>query len=363
MGGGEKVIEALIQIYPDADIFTIFSSSKPLPLNINPKKVHVSALGRLAGFLHLKDTFLLGLYPWAIEQIDLRPYNVVISSCGPAVMGVNVNQDALHICYFHTPQRIWWDQYAEYQAERSWVSRQFYVVIAGFIRMWEFNAVQRVDLVVSNSAYIANRVFKYFRRESLIIFPPVNTTRGYVSSEHDEYYLSISRLHRSKRIDLLILACNKLQRPLVIVGDGTENQSLRALAGPTITFLGRVQDSELAELYARCRAFLFAADEDFGIAAVEAQSFGRPVIAYGHGGSLETVRVGDQSGRPDTGVHFASQTVEAVIGGIKTFEAKEASFTPSVIRDHANEFATSIFISKVQALVKAGMSNERVNGS
>jgi len=218
--------------------------------------------------------------------------------------------------------------------------------------------MQRVDWVISNSNYISARVRKYFRRESTVIYPPVNTAAGYLVEKHDDYYLSVSRLDVDKGIELLIHACNRLRRRLVVVGSGRREIGLRSIAGPTIDFRGQVPDSELFDLYARCRAFLFAADEDFGIAPVEAQAFGRPVIAYGHGGSLETVRVNDPFGRSDTGVFFDSQTVECVIDGILRFVAQEHVFVPNEIRTHALQFDVAVFRQHLKIFIDR-VSNEK----
>jgi glycosyltransferase involved in cell wall biosynthesis len=223
--------------------------------------------------------------------------------------------------------------------------------------MFEFNAMQRVDQVVSNSNYIAKRVSKYFRRKSTVIYPPVDTSRGYLSTGHDDYYLSLSRLDLDKRIDLLIEACNKLGRRLVIAGTGRMEKHLKSMAGPTIDFVGRVPEDTLSDLYARCRALLFASNEDFGIVPVEAQSFGRPVIAYGRGGSLETVRMSDAGGLSDTGVFFSEQTVGSVIDGIRRLEAHEGEFIPAEIQQHARQFDTSVFINKMSQFVDVAMLN------
>jgi glycosyltransferase involved in cell wall biosynthesis len=223
--------------------------------------------------------------------------------------------------------------------------------------MWEFSAMQRVDRVVVNSHYVSRRVFKYFRRESTVIYPPVDTSVGYLRSDHDDYYLTVSRITAGKRIDLLVDACNKLGRNLTIVGTGNHLNKLKSIAGPTIKFLGHVPDADLNAVYAGCRAFLFAADEDFGMATVEAQAFGRPVIAYGYGGSLETVRVGDAMGRPDTGVYFSEQTIESVIDSIQRFEAAESSFVPHEIQEHARSFDKSVFIARMREFVGASLPN------
>jgi glycosyltransferase involved in cell wall biosynthesis len=356
-GGAEKVADVLAEMYPEADIFTLSSDTTLLPLHIRNKKVHTSALNRLIACFRLSRVNLMFLFPSAAESLDVSRYDLILSSC-PPVMGVNAGQNAVHICYCHTPQRAWWHLYAERQAEMNWPKRTIFVACATFVRMWEFNAMQRVDHVVSNSDYIANRVFKYFRRESTVIYPPVDTAMGYLASHHDNYYLSLSRLDKDKGIELLIQACNRLERRLLVAGIGRKEKELKAIAGPTIEFLGRVPDAGLPALYSNCRAFLFAADEDFGIAPVEAQAFGRPVIAYGHGGSLETVRVGDTEGRPDTGVFFSKQTVESVIEGIQCFEKRENTFIPAEIRQHAQKFDTSVFVERMREFVDRAMRKE-----
>jgi len=356
--GANRVVDVLAEMYPDADIFTLFKDLGYLPPHIQGRKIYSSSLESLLGnrFRH-KRSYFMSLLPWAVEGLDISSYDLIFSSCGPGVMGVNPNPNAVHISYVHTPQRDCWDLYAKRQSQRGWLKRQVFAASAVLVRMWEFNAMQRVDHVVSNSNYIANRVFKYFRRQSTVIYPPVNTGMGFLAKEHDDYYFSLSRLDREKAIELLIHACNRLKLRLLIGGRGPEEMRLKAIAGPTIEFLGRVPDADLPMRFAKCRAFLFAADEDFGIAPVEAQSFGRPVIAYGHGGSLETVRVGDPEGRSDTGIFFAEQTIEGVIDGIKRFEAREDSFIPAEIQQHARQFDTAVFVHRMRQFVETAIGH------
>jgi glycosyltransferase involved in cell wall biosynthesis len=352
-GGGEKVVEVFASMYPDADIFCLAMDPACLPDSLKGRRIHTTGLNAiLRGSFRFKRASFMPLFPMAVESMDLRGYDLVISSCGPAVMGVNPGQGAVHISYIHSPQRAWWDLYADRLSKMSGLMRLVFLATAPYIRMFEFSAMQRVDHVVSNSDYIAGRVSQYFRRESRVIYPPVDTSRGYIASSTGGYYLTVSRLDCDKRIDLLIEACNRLRRPLRIAGVGREEKRLRSLAGPTIEFLGRVPDCELSALYANCRAFLFAADEDFGIVPVEAQSFGRPVVAYGHGGSLETVRV-NRAGKADTGVYFYRQTVAAVEEAIRRFENVEHTFNPTQIQDHARSFSESIFRDRFSELVSA----------
>ncbi|MGA7245145.1 MAG: glycosyltransferase [Terracidiphilus sp.] len=359
LGGAEKVVDALASIYLTADIFTLSADPELLSPSLKKRKIYTSGLDRVmrCGYKY-KRTCLMPLFPVAVESFDVSQYDLVISCCGPAVMGVNPSQDAVHVSYVHTPQRAWWDLYSFRQARMSFVTRSIFVPAATHIRMFEFNAMQRVDHVVSNSNYIAKRVSKYFRRDSTVIYPPVDTSRGYLSTIHDDYYLSLSRLDKDKGIELLIGACNKLGRRLVIAGTGRMEKHLKSIAGPTIAFLGRVPDAELSPLYANCRAFLFAADEDFGIVSVEAQSYGRPVIAFGHGGSLETVRVDDPEGRPDTGVFFPAQTVESVMDGIRHFESREHGFISESIQEHARRFDASVFKNQFRSFVDNAVARE-----
>jgi glycosyltransferase involved in cell wall biosynthesis len=354
--GANRVVDVLAEMYPDADIFVLFDDIGCVPQHICGRKIHASSLNGLIGscFRFNRINFMC-LFPWAVEGLDVSKYDLILSSCGPAMMGVNAGENAVHICYMHTPQRALWDLYAKRQAQRGWLKRQVFLACAVFVRMWEFNAMQRVDHVVTNSSYVARRILKYFRRPSTVIHPPVNTAMGYLRSHHDDYYFTLSRLDREKAVDLLIHACNQLERRLVVAGAGRREKELKAIAGPTIEFLGRVPDADLPPLYANCRAFLFAADEDFGIVSVEAQAFGRPVIAYGHGGSLETVRTNDPKGRSDTGVFFQEQTVESVIDGIRRFEALEDKFMPWEIQEHARQFDTSVFKRRMQQFIDSAM--------
>jgi glycosyltransferase involved in cell wall biosynthesis len=281
----------------------------------------------------------------------MRKYDLVITSDSPPVKGLILNQSAVQICYCHTPGRYLWDLYAEFRSELPRAVRPLYTLAAQYVRGWDFAAAQRVDHFVANSNYVAQRIWKYYRRQSSVIYPPIETGRGYLSDKQEDYYLSVGRLVHNKRLDLVIQACNRLGRKLLIAGAGRSEKQLKALAGPTVEFLGRLPDREIDRLYAKCKAFLFAADEDFGIAPVEAQSFGRPVICLGRGGSRETVlEVGAHSS--PTGVLFAEQTVESVIGAILRFEAIEHIFEPRRIQAHSRQFDKSRFEKCFKDLVR-----------
>jgi glycosyltransferase involved in cell wall biosynthesis len=359
LGGGERVIEALALLYPQADFFVLFSVPAMVPPGLRDRTIRTTFLNQIP-WIHKLAPKLTFLYPLAIESMDLSAYDLIISVPGPAVFGVNVPQHALHISYCFSPERTWWDRYGSQKQvlQRSLTRKLIYTARANYLRTWEFGAAQRVDEFVTISRYISQRVQKYFRRNSTVIYPPVDTHLGVRSENVEDYFLSVGRLVPGKRVDLLIEACNLLGRRLLVVGTGQEENRLKGLAGPTVEFLGYVPDRDLPALYASCRAFLFAADEDFGIVPVEAQACGRPVIAYGYGGSLETVRVGDPEGRPDTGVFFAEWTVESVVDAILRFEAEEGNFIPSEIQQHARQFDTSVFMRKMGQFVDSAIRKE-----
>ena len=232
---------------------------------------------------------------------------------------------------------------------------------AHYVRSWDYQAAQRVTYFIANSEYVSRRISRYYGRASTVIHPPIDTEKAFIAEEPEDYYLAVGRLVPYKRTEILIEACNRLGRDLRIVGDGPEMKRLRSIAGPTIRFLGKLSGSDLWRTYAHCRALLFAADEDFGMVSLEAQACGRPVVAYGKGGSLETVR-----GYPDravrhpisdaTGLFFYDQTAAAVAAAIVRLEAVENEFSAQAIQDHARQFDTSIFIEKVRRFVSDALA-------
>ena len=342
-GGGERVLEVIADVFPTADLFTLILDRDTLTPNLRHRTIRASFLSNIpkAGRIY---QHLMPLYPMATTTFDLSDYDLVISSGGPATKGVIVAQGARHIHYCHSPVRFLWDQFPVWHKRLPIPLRPFFTVAAHCGREWDFNSAQRVDEFIANSNFVAQRVHTYYRRRSTVIYPPVDTKRGYISKENEDYFICVARLVPNKRIDLLIKACNVLHMNFVIVGAGPESRALEAVAGNTIRFLGRVSDGELSSLYARARAFLFAAEEDFGIAVVEAQSHGLPVIAYAKGGALETVV--DSAQRPyetPTGILFREQTVECICQAICNFEADEKYFDRQAIQRHATQFDTSVF--------------------
>jgi glycosyltransferase involved in cell wall biosynthesis len=365
-GGSERVLEALADIYPQADFFSLLVDEQFIPEKLKGRKVTTSFLDRLP--LSKKVyRHLLPLYPLAVECLDLSGYDLVISADGAATKGVLTGQDAVHLCYCHSPSRSFWDQYSSQRRSMPWFPRTVFAPIAQYMRLWDFAAAQRIDGFIANSQYVANRIWKYYRRDSTVIYPPVDTASAYLSATHDYHYMTAGRLVAAKRVDILIAACNRLGRELRILGTGPEESALRAMAGPTVHFLGRVSEGELRENFACCRAFLFAADEDFGLVSVEAQAFGRPVIAYGRGGSLENIvgltGTASQSAHSETerptGVFFAEQTAESLAAAILRFESEEDSFDPEQIRRHAQQFDSAVFSEKIQHYVETAMNRRK----
>jgi glycosyltransferase involved in cell wall biosynthesis len=358
--GGERVVEALADMFPEADLFTLVLDPEALPQSLQSRHFTTSFLQNTPGIKqHYKK--LLPLFPLALEQFNLDDYDLVISSESGAAKGVLTRPRACHICYCHTPMRYIWDMYHQYRAKPGMgaVARLVFSLSAHYVRLWDYAAAARVDYFVANSQNVAGRIGKHYRRRATVINPPVDVCAGYISPKVEDYYLTVGQLVDYKRVDLAIEACNRLRRPLRIIGEGEEFERLRTLDGPTVKFLGHLPDQELRENYARCRALLFPGEEDFGIVPVEAQSFGRPVIAFGRGGALETVLGGSPSdpGAPEasSGVFFAEQSADSLAGAIRLFESKESLFSPVFIQRHAERFGVSRFKAEMRAFIDARM--------
>jgi glycosyltransferase involved in cell wall biosynthesis len=347
-------------MFPQADIFTLVLDPKALPPSLRSRKFTTSFLQKIPGIKRHYKKFLL-LFPLALEQFKLDEYDLVISSESGPAKGVLTRPHTCHICYCHTPMRYVWDMYHQYRAEEGMgmVSRSVFALAAHYMRIWDFAAAARVDHFVANSQNVAARIFKHYRRKATVIHPPVAVSAGHISPVVEDYYMVVSSLVGYKRVDLAVEACNRLQRPLRIIGDGAEYTRLRGLAGRTVKFLGHLPDQEVRENYAHCRALLFPGEEDFGIVPVEAQSFGRPVIAFGRGGALETVIGGlpASSFAPEssTGVFFAEQSAESLADALRFFESIETHFSPAFVRRNAERFDVSRFKSEMGAFINLKM--------
>ncbi len=340
--GGERVVEAIAELFPQADLFMLLANRDRLAPVLSDRRLTTSFLQRIP-FVERFHRHTLVLQPLALEQFDLSGYDLVISSESGPAKGVITSPKAVHVCYCHSPMRYIWDMYPQYVERMSWPTRAIFSPVAHYLRMWDYASAERVDDFVANSRFVATRVKKFYGRRSTVIHPPVDVERAKLSRTTDDYYLAGGRLVDYKRIDLAVEACSRLGRHLRVFGSGPEYRKLKKLAGPTVEFLGQLSDGELHEQYARCQALLFPGEEDFGIIPVEAQACGRPVVAYGSGGTLETVRGLDRSGASATGVFFHEQSCGALGEAILKFESHREAFVPTRIRAHALQFDRAVF--------------------
>ena len=354
--GGERLLEAIAEMFPQADIFMMFLDSSKLAPALRDRKITTSFLQRLPGITrHYRK--LLPLFPLALEHFELDNYDLVISSESGPAKGVLTRSTTCHICYCHTPMRYVWELYHHYRSGSPWgrVGRSLYSLAAHYVRNWDFSTAARVDHFVANSINVAARIRKLYRRDADVIYPPVDIGSFSLSTGTEDFYLVVSPLVSYKRVDLAVAACNALRRRLVVIGQGEEMPALQKMAGPTITFLGFQPDEVVRQHFRSCRALLFPGEEDLGLTPIEVQASGRPVIAYGQGGALETV-AGFYPGdlvRPEeaTGVFFGEQTAEALIKAMLAFESVESEFSPILIRNQVERFDASHFEAQFSAFV------------
>lgn len=345
-GGAERVLKCFHEIWPEAPIYTLVYDPERAPDWVRECDVRTTYIQDWPGGVKYRK-LLLTKMPRAWESLDLTEFDLVVSDCSGCCKGVLTRPDALHICYCHSPIRYVWDQYYDYLAGASALKRAFMPGMIHKVRMWDFQAAQRVDYFIANSDYVGKRIKKFYRRNSVTIHPGVDIPYSDVSETRDDYYLVVSRFVHYKRVDLAIEACNKLGKRLVVIGSGgEEEQRLRELAGPTVEFRGRVSDAEMQEAYAHAKAFLFPGIEDFGLTPVEAQANGCPVLAYGEGGALETVVDGQ------TGLFFHEQSAESLAECMNRFEAM-GGLSAATCRDHALGFSNEVFKREIKAFCEA----------
>ena len=341
MRGGEKVLEALCRLLPDADIFTPFYDPESISPAIGAHRITSSFLQPLRRY----HRSLLPLMPMALENFDLRGYDLIVSSESGPAKGVIVPSAARHVCYCHTPMRYLWELYPAYRNEwtHSRVKRALMTPLAHYLRLWDYASSARVDEFVANSENVRRRILKTYRREARVIFPPVAVETFY-SKPSEDYYLIVSELVKYKCIDAAVRVFSLSGRRLKIAGDGPEFAALKKLAAPNIEFCGRVTDRELLELYARCRAFLMPGEEDFGITAVEALASGKPVIALARGGALETV--------PCTGgLLYTQQTDDALRTAIEQWDSFEQNIDPKALQTWAAKFSEANFAANMRTML------------
>lgn len=352
--GGERVVEALCELFPQAELFALVADPQSLGPKLRGHKLTTSFLQKIPASRRM-HRHLLPLYPLAVEQFDLRGYDVVISSESGPAKGVITDPETCHICYCHTPMRYVWDSYHQYKDASGLgaVRKLAFGLTAHYTRMWDQASAARVDFFAANSENVARRIRKFYRRESEVIYPPVDVAGAELGNGGGDYYLCVGQLVNYKRVDLAIEACNRLGRRLRIVGTGEEYRRLKRLAGRTVDFLGALSDEEVREQYASCRALLFPGEEDFGMVPVEAQACGRAVIAFGKGGARETVIGASEQAAAEraTGVFFSEQTAGSLQQAILFFETIERKFSPQFIRDHAMRFDQAHFRENMRRFI------------
>lgn len=356
LAGAERCLASFHELWPEAPLYTLVYNEKSVrQLGFDTDQVCASFLQH---FPRAKEWYrkYLPFFPLAIEQFDLSDYDVILSSSHAAAKGVLTRSDQLHICYSHTPMRYAWDLSHQYLREKGLdrgLKGFFAKTLLHYIRMWDTLTANRVDYFIANSHYTARRIWRTYRREATVIYPPVALDRFQLSAKKDDYFLFVSRLVPYKKADLVVAALTKMDLPLVVVGDGPQLSECHRLAGKKVQFLGYQDDSTVADLMARARAVIFAAEEDFGIVPVEAQACGTPVIAYAKGGALETVVPADGTNWSEaTGVYFHEQTVEALTSAVQQFLAWEDNFQPVVLRRNAERFNKNRFKTEIAAFVR-----------
>jgi len=366
MRGGEKCLEVICKLYPSADLYTLIHIPGKVSPEIESHPIHTSLIQNLP-FAKSKYRYYLPLMPFAIEAFDLKGYDLILSSSHCVAKSVKPGPNSLHICYCHTPMRYVWDQFNQYfgKGKSSWLSTKVMKLIRPWLQRWDTKTSQRVNYFIANSRHVQKRIKKYYGKEAVIIHPPVDTElfTPEKTREKEDYFLIVSAFAPYKRLDLAVQAFNQLGLPFLVIGEGQDSKRLKKLAQSNIQFKGWLDNSQIRSHFAKCRGFVFCGEEDFGITLLEAQAMGRPVIALGRGGALETVIPDNKTWIPETeipesltskptGVFFYEQTSDAVIKAIQNFESIESQFDSNAIRSHAQKFDLSVYTERIKSFIE-----------
>ncbi len=358
MRGGEKCLEIFCEIFPQADLFTLLHVKGSVSPIIENHRIRTTWAQHLPG-VEKKYRHYLPFFPLAVRNIDLRGYDLVLSSSHCVAKGVRVYPPTVHISYVFTPIRYVWDMYDIYFGKDSSAGllvRMVMPAVAAMLRRWDVRTSQRVDYLLADSENVRRRILKYYQREAEVIPVPVDTDQFDLTFEPQDYYLMVSALAPYKRIDLAVQAFNRNQKPLVVVGTGPLMEALQNESGPNISWLGWQPAENLKKLYGECRALIFPGEEDAGITPLEAQASGRPVVAFGRGGALETIAPLEDflEGRKDffSGVFFPEQTEASLVEAIERLEQHAHLLNPSKIRSHALQFDREVFKDRIIQTVK-----------
>ena len=349
MRGGEKVIEQLCELFPNADVYAHVIDESQISNKIKMHKLAETFIGGLP-FAKKKYKLYLPLMPYALEQLNLQKYDLVVSSESGPSKGIICSPDAMHICYCHSPMRYIWDQHYIYKSEFGWVKKKAFSIFSHYLRLWDISSASRVDRFVANSTFVAKRIERYYRRDSIVINPPVNLDKFKSSGKSGDYYLMAGELVEYKRTDIAISAFSMLDRDLVIAGSGPQYRKLKKLASKNIRLVGRVSDQKLSELYSGCKALIFPGKEDFGIVPLECMASGKPVIAFNGGGVVDSVIDGK------TGILFGEQTASKLVETIQYFENNGIEYSCEEIEAHARKYSEESFRKKFKSVVDDLMS-------
>lgn len=368
-GGAEKVVESLTDIDPTWDHYSLteHSSASMISKVLKGRKPKTSFIQSLP-FSKSKFRHYFPLFPYAIESFDLRKYDLILSSSASVAKGCLVHSDQLHICYMHSPVRYAWDLYFQYldtSGLRHGIKGTIAKIALHHLRNWDIVSSMRPDVLIANSKYIAKRIQKVYRRQAKVIYPPVDTSKFQPSDKKSDYYVTSSRFVPYKKIDLIAEAFSSMGKKLVIIGDGPDKEKIKKKSSKVIEFAGYLPDQEMQSVIANARAYVFAACEDFGIAPVEAQACGIPVIAYGVGGASESIRgiLPNNTVNPSfhTGVFFQEQTVSSIVNSVSCFESQESSFLKDTIIANANRFSKHQFELEISSYVSEVYADFLIN--
>jgi glycosyltransferase involved in cell wall biosynthesis len=353
MRGGERCLDVFCELFPQADLYTLLHIPGSVSSRIEKRPVNTSFIQRLP-FSKKYYRSYLPLFPMAVERFDLKGYEFILSCSHCVAKGIIPPPGAVHISYNLTPMRYAWDMYPEYFGQRR---SGLILPFVHYLRMWDVTSSQRVDHFLCISKHAADRITKFYRRETTVIYPPVDVNRFRIQGPGEDFFLIVSALTRYKRIDLAVEAFNRLGYPLRVIGRGSEEKRLRSMARSNITFLGWQPDDVVSDTYSKCRALVFPGEEDFGIVPVEAMASGKPVIAYGRGGGLETIIPydlqggGEGGGKVPTGLFFYEPSAGSLINAVKQFVQIEKEFDPIAIRNHALQWDREIFKEKIKKYI------------
>ena len=351
--GGEKVVESILKLYPDADIYTLFYDRNNYGEYLDNHKIYTSILNK--PFLRKHYQKIFPLYPLGIKSLNLeKKYDLIISSESGPAKGIHINDNTPHISYIHSPMRYCWSHQDEYIKSVSPILRPFLKHFLKRLQVWDKSTVDNVNLYLSNSVNVANRVKKYYKKDSTVVYPPISDdlfTKPLAESSK-EYYLSFGAITPYKKIDLLVDTFNKNGKKLIIIGDGSEKEKLKKKSKNNITFMGVLEWNEVEKIISNTKALLFPGEEDFGMIPLEVMAYGIPVIAYKKGGALETVVENKQNVKKSSGLFFEKQTIESIQNTLDEFENIKERFDPKWIRNHAEEFKEEQFLKNFKTVIK-----------